>query len=202
MKRFVFSPLDILAPWAICLVSAALCVWGAVVAKSSAPRFVSLVTGVVFLAGIALWYLVRSNARKPDLTTKEGIGVIWGKFNKPSRQMVELWTNELRDFWMARTVSPTHEEVASFTITPWTLVRSLKDLTVICHDADHFSFWGRMVSGYAYGRDVAIGFKPPDMVYTDNLFRHEVSHHILDAAGVPWDEAKHHKIFQDAGLGA
>jgi hypothetical protein len=59
-----------------------------------------------------------------------------------------------------------------------------------------------MVTGYAFGRDVAIGFKGTDMAYTASLFRHEVSHQILDAAGVLWDEARHHKIFKDVGLGA
>jgi hypothetical protein len=59
-----------------------------------------------------------------------------------------------------------------------------------------------MVCGYAYGRDVALGYKATDTNYTASLFRHEISHQILDAAGVLCDEARHHRIFQDVGLGA
>lgn len=201
MKRLVFSPLDILAPWAICLVSAGFCVLAAVKAPTAPGRYISLAVGAFFLVGIGLWYFVRAGRRTPKFETLTGLGVVWGQKNKPSKELVDVWVRDLTSFWLGRIVTFSHAGVAR-TITQSILEKALAGLTVICYDTDHFSFWGRMVTGYAFGRDVAVGFKGMDMNYTSSLFHHEVSHQILDAAGVPWDEAQHHKIFKDAGLGA
>lgn len=202
MKKFVFTPLDLIAPWLICLASAGLCAWGAVVATGPG-RWVSAATGVVFLLGIVAFYVIRYGYRLPDFVTAEGVAIVWGHQNKPSKELVEMWIKGLKDFWTSKVVQPVHEPIsAQLTVTPWAIERALKDLTVICYDADHFSFWGRMVTGYAYGKDIGIGFKGVDMNYTASLFRHEVSHHILDAVGVIWDEERHHRVFKDVGLGA
>lgn len=200
MKKFVFTPFDIVAPWLICLASAGLCTWGAVVAHGPG-RWVSTATGLVFLLGILAFYLVRGRKRMPDFEVC-GLGIVWGARNKPSKELVALWVRDLTTFWLGKSITLSHAELSARTITQSIVDKALTGMTVICYDADHFSFWGRQVCGYTFGRDVAIGFKGEDMNYTASLFRHEVSHQILDAAGVLWDEARHHRIFQDVGLGA
>jgi hypothetical protein len=38
-----------------------------------------------------------------------------------------------------------------------------------------------------------------DWTYVESLFKHELAHAILDAAGVPWDEALHHETMKELG---
>ena len=201
MKKLVFTPLDILAPWLVCLLSAGLCTWGAVAAIDVPAKIVSAVTGLVFVLGIPVFYIVRGRRRTPNFETR-GMGVVWGTRNKPSKELVEMWVRGLIDFWLGKNVMRTHAPDSAVTITQSMVDRALEGLLVIRYDADHFSFWGRMVRGYASGKTIGIGFKGEDMTYTASLFKHEVSHQILDVAGVLWDETRHHNVFLKTGLGA
>jgi hypothetical protein len=54
-----FKPLDLLAPWAVCLGSAGLCTWGTVKYWGQVPGYICLAVAVAFLAGIPLWYKIR-----------------------------------------------------------------------------------------------------------------------------------------------
>jgi hypothetical protein len=205
MKKWVFSPLDLIAPWFVCLLTAGLCFWGMVkaltVPGNGVGAGISGGVGLVFLLAIPAYYWVRADTRNPAFCI-DTMGVIWGKINKPSKEMVSAWLEELTTFWLQKSVRPLSDQTVRVTIIQPTIDRALSGLAVICHDTDHFSIFGRMVCGYSFGRDVAIGYKPPGMDYTASLFRHEVSHHILDAAGVVGDEERHHRIFKEVGLGA
>lgn len=190
-RTWVFTPLDLLAPWAVCLGSAALCIYAALAGKvmGGSPVVAKIITfavAAVFLAGIPLWYFVRSRVRKYDLKTRHGLYVVLGQKNKPTLASVESWTDDLFDFWRSKNVGVS--------------ATTLAGLTVFCLDAEKLSIWGRFVRGYSTWSDITIGWR--DAEYVRSLFRHELSHHILYRAGQGWDETKHHQIFAETGLRA
>lgn len=52
-----FKPLDLLAPWGICLGAGGLCVWGAIFGDiETHGRVICGITAAVFFSGIPLWY--------------------------------------------------------------------------------------------------------------------------------------------------
>ena len=55
-----FRPLDLVIPWGTGLGAAALCAYGTVRNWGEVPGYICMVTGLVFLAGIPLWYIIRS----------------------------------------------------------------------------------------------------------------------------------------------
>jgi len=190
-RTWIFTPLDLLAPWAVCLGSAALCIYAALAGKvmGGSPvvaKIIAFAVAALFLAGIPLWYFVRSRFRKFDLKTKHGLYVVHGQKNKPPLHDVETWTDELIFFWRSKDIGVS--------------VPALAGITIFCLDVEKLSVWGRFVRGYTNGSDITIGWR--DSEYAKSLFRHELSHCILLRGGKGWDENTHHQIFAEKGLKA
>jgi hypothetical protein len=55
-----FKPLDLLAPWGICLGSAGLCIAGTVKYWGQVPGYICMAVAAAFVAGIPLWYRIRN----------------------------------------------------------------------------------------------------------------------------------------------
>jgi len=219
--KFVFTWLDLLAPWAVCLGSAALCAWAALagVQLGGDPlvaKIISWIVCAVFLAGIPLWYVVRGRARKPDFVTAHGVQVVLGNKHQPTKAMVEEWTESLINHWITCQWNRSNSTV---TLSINNVKRVLIGITAFFVDKEKLSAWGRFVRGYSQGKDIVIGMKARnfddpdegfeyskgfyfDMGYTKVLYRHEASHPVLGYNGEPWDEKRHHAIFKTTGLGA
>jgi len=198
-SRKLFQPLDLLAPIGICAGAFTLCLIAAITA-SGPGRWVSAATGAVFLLGIPAWYWIRCKATKIDFITKHNISIVLGKLNnKQGKATIEQWTEELISFWISvslirddRPVVPSMAEVT----------KSISGLTGLFLDQERLGTLGRTVRGYSWGSMFAVGMLPNDPGYVKSIFRHEVSHHVLDKCGWPMNEAAHHVMFQKVGLGA
>jgi hypothetical protein len=204
--KWVFSPLDLVAPWGICLLAVGLCIWGLVAGTpveggSKVPmRIVLSLTAAVFAAGIPLWYWFRAIKRKFHYVTKHGIYVVMGKVNKPSKLEVEEWTDEVVEFWTDLEFESGAKK-GPRKLSKEEVENALQGLTIFFHDKEALSVLGRLVRGYSWGREIAIGYRP-DKPYIRSLVRHEESHPVLGENGEGWDEAYHHQTFTAVKLGA
>jgi hypothetical protein len=219
--KLVFTWLDLLAPWAICLGSAALCAYAALKGTPlggdpTAAKIIAWVVGAAFLAGIPLWYLIRGRKRTPDFTTSHGIHVVLGKKHRPTKARIEEWTESLITHWIK---VHWHRGSSKVTLSVHNVKQALDGVTVFFADKEKLSVWGRFVRGYSWGKDIVIGMKPLnfddpvggfeyqkgfrfDVGYTKSLYRHEASHPVLGFNGEPWDEKRHHAVFKTTELGA
>lgn len=203
--RRLFTPLDIVAPWLVCLGSAALCIWGAVVAPNIGARIASIAPGIFFLAFIPLWYVVRSKKTKVDFTTNHGIGCVWGKRNKPARITVEQWTDKIVQHW-AMTAFPRGKKGAVL-LSQEEVLSALKGTICFFVDDEKLSAFGRFVRGYTWGSNFVVGRRldsieqqgTTDYTYVRDLFDHEMGHIILGFNGEGWEEKKHHDIQAKVG---
>lgn len=204
---FVFKPLDLIAPWAICCGSAGLCFYTALRGDAElVGKIIAVVVGLVFVAGIPIWYLVRGRARKADYVTMDGVNVVLGKKHKLPKGEVETWTAAVIAHWCTvewgrggSTVSLSKPQV----------LQAVLGVTAFFLDKEKIGVMGRWVRGYAQGKDIVIGMKPDaslgfefDFSYSHKLYRHELSHPVLLYNGEPWDEARHHAVFKTTNLKA
>lgn len=203
----LFKPIDLVSPLGVCLGSAALCIWGAAAAGSTSAKAVSIATGVVFLAGPVIWYLLRWSYIKHDFQTVHGLFVRLGKVNRPTKDHMERWTDELVNFW------PTTELAKVYHFTGSDVAKAIDGVWVIFSDNDRFLVQrpgGVMGFVYGYARPNEIFIrnpptvlgKPKDETATRLLFRHELSHVIVEKGTGIANETKHHRIFKDVKLGA
>jgi len=197
-RRWVFSPLDLIIPIGVGLGAAALCVLGFLKAQDTAARFVCSTTGFFFLLGIPAWYFVRSVKRKYHLQLR-GAYLVFGKLNHPGHADVEQWIDGLEEHWYRVTWASGGKSKRA---PDGAVSKALDGLTVFFLDEEKLSIMGRLVRGYAWGRDCVLGYRSKDPRYTESLFRHEVSHQILAQSGESWNEKRHHAIFQITQLGA
>lgn len=206
-RKFVFTWLDLLAPWAICLGSAALCAWAAFKGTPMGteniliPRIISILVGVLFLSGIPLWYLVRSKVRKATYFTKDGVAVVLGKYNRPAKEDVESWSDSVSEHWQKAEWSHGDPPIKG-PVKKTQVDLAFQQLTCFCFDKEKLSIWGRIVRGWSLGKDIGIGYQQGKPEYTQSLYRHEASHSILDQTSLPWDGEVHHNLFKETGLGA
>lgn len=214
-RKWVFSWLDLIAPWGVSAVAVALCVWAVVSGKPPeganplVPKIISGVVGLVFAAMVPLWYFVRSKYRAYNYRTKHGIYVVLGKISKPERLVMEKWIDSVIEHWIEK--SFIYKDVLHH-LTEAEVRNALCDLTVFFLDTEKLSVWGRFVRGFSWGKDIAVGWRAlrggieqqgtTDWVYVEKLTRHESSHPVLGYCGIGWDENEHHAIFAKTGLGA
>ncbi len=209
-RKWVFSWLDLIFPWGICLLAAALCLWAVIAGKpidgkSTAPKIVAGAVGAVFLLSIPLWYFVRSRFRRYSFKTKHGVYAVLGLKNRPTQGMVEKWSDDLILHWSDKEFTASGK---TYRLTAAQVAKALEEVTIFYLDEHEISSWGRMVRGYCLGKDIVIGYKSqieqgiPDWKYVESLTRHEMSHTILDGNGVEWNEKIHHEIFSSSLLGA
>lgn len=206
----LFTPLDIVAPWLVCLGSTGLCVWAFIAGTPGeggdpiSVKVVSAIVGVIFLSVIPLWYFVRSRKTKVDFTTRHGIGCVWGKRNKPARLLVEQWTDKIIQHWSN---TPYVKGRGKVQLNLREVMSALKDTICFFVDKEKLSVWGRFVRGYTQGPNFVIGWRADsieqqgttDTVYVRNLFDHELGHVILGFNGEGWDEKHHHEIQAKVG---
>lgn len=206
-RKFVFTWLDLLAPWGVCLVSASLCAWAAIGGKTMGmenpliPKIISWVVAAVFLAGIPLWYIARSKLRKADYFTKDGVAVVLGKLNRIAKEDIEKWSYGVRVHWEKAMWFHKGTGVRG-PVTPPQISTAFSTLTCFCYDSQKLTILGRLVRGWCTGKDIGVGYHEGRPAYTQSLYRHEASHAILDQTALPWDETVHHQVFKDTELGA
>jgi len=181
----MFSWFDIITPIGTAVLATVLCVLGIIKSDKLAPKLVSLITMMVFIAAVPLVYAVRYKSLKVDYTTTYGLGVIQGTLNKCEESVVQQWENELINFWVAF-----YPNVGT----------ALDGKKLLCLDEEkiNLSVAERFVRGYSTSTVAVIGWR--DISYARSLFRHEVSHLILGAMGVPWDEKIQHDEMISYGL--
>jgi len=202
-RLWVFTKLDLIIPWGTGIGAAVLCTLAAIYGVPMADgvavaRTISILTGLVFLASIPIWYFVRSRLRKYHYKTVHGLYVIQGNVNRPKLEEVEAWTVELLNHWAgAAWTRPDGTKVLVGNHIP---SEAIEGKTVFFRDEEKLSVWGRWVRAYAETEDVVIGWAAR-VDYVHGLFLHELSHLVLLAAGEPWDETWHHSIFQQTKLG-
>ena len=205
----LFRPLDLAIPLGSCLLAAVLCVLGAVKATTTPARIVCILTGVVFLAGLAGWYLIRWAATRHDFQTVHGIFVRRGKLNRPEKALIEKWTDALLEFWA------TTEVAKVYRLTPVDTARVISGVWAFFYDESRkevprSGVVKAFVVGYAW--PWAIGICHPqvpvggnaqklDKSYVQSLFRHELSHVIIELQTGIRGEEQQHSIFKDSQLG-
>ena len=200
-RTWVFTPLDLLIPWGVCLLAAIICLVVMMSGKVQGdtnpliPKIITGVVGAMFLAAIPLWYLVRSRLRKFHYKTKHGLYVCLGKKNQPSQLFVEQWTNEVIDHWTTK-FRPGHP------LTKDQVIAAFSGMSIFFVDQEKLSVMGRAVRGYSDHKDIVIGYKEGSLGYPHSLFKHELSHPVLGNNGVAWEEKLHHDTFASTGLGA
>lgn len=185
----MFTWLDLIAPIGVCLGSAALCLWAAIKGKAKDRKVavaISIATGVLFLAGIPAWYIVRGQMLKPDYTTSYGLDVVQGKLNKCEEPWVNEHTKWLIDFWSKH-------------YDPAKVNESVKGKLLVCLDEEKLTVWGRFVRGYSQGKFSVIGWNGK-LTYSESLLKHELSHQIV-MPFVPYSEEGHHQLFKEKKLG-
>jgi len=204
-RTWVFSPLDLLAPWGVGLGAVALCIWAIVSGKPMedgnplVPKIIAGVVGALFLASIPLWYFIRSRLRRYHFKTRDGIYVRVGERNKPLQAAVELWTNEVAKHWQISSFASSRGQRR---LTKEEITSALRGITIFYRDEEKLSVLGRFVRGYSWGKDIVVGYKVGAPKYVQSLTRHELSHPILGYNGEGWNEEQHHKIFEETKLGA
>lgn len=206
-RKFVFTWLDLIAPWGVCLGSATLCAWAAISGQPMGmenplvPKIISWVVAAMFLAGIPLWYLVRSRVRKADYFTDDGVAMVLGKLNRPAKEDVEAWSKRVREHWLEKKWSYGEPPVTG-PVKTGQIDLAFRTLTCFCFDKDKLTIWNRLVRGWCTGKDIGIGYQAGKPEYTESLYVHESSHSVLDQTSLPWNETVHHQLFKDTGLGA
>ena len=207
MSKWVFTPLDLVAPWGVGLGSAGLCLWAVLAGQplGGQPLAAKVITGVVgllFLLGIPCWYWVRGAKRSPTYVTANGLAVVVGKVHQPGRLQVGQWVENVIGAWGRR--SFTGADGRSHQLQRPDVLKGVEGSTAWFVDKEKLSVWGRWVRGYAQGRDVVIGMKTLDKSWdhdhTESLLKHELSHLVLDRNGEPWNEQHHHQIFTTIGV--
>lgn len=180
----MFSWFDLIAPLGINLVALVFGIWGGIVAPEVGGKVASLLTAAAFTVVTVVIYVLRWRFWRYDYKTKHGLRVTLGEKNRPARASVEEWSQWTVDFWVGQKW-PAEDVLAA-----------LKNARVIFVDQESYSVpnFAKLVYGAYDGRLMSIGTKAPESV-----FKHELSHRILDKLGVQWD--KHHDIFALRGLG-
>jgi hypothetical protein len=183
----MFTWLDLIAPIGTAVVAAVLCTLGVIKAKKLPPKIISAATGIVFLASIPAWYLIRSSGLKPDYTTSSGVEVKNGKHDQCSKDKVEANIKWLSTFWS--------KHYTSFN-------QPLKGVLLVCLDEEKLTTFGRLVRGYSFGKYAVVGWNGKQS-YTDSLVKHELSHFLVGRVDTkrPFDEAVHHAYFKEVKLG-
>ena len=209
MAPKLFRLRDLAVPIGSGLLAAALCAWGTVEAVTLPAKVICVLTGVAFLGSILGWYLMRWSYIKYDFQTVQGLLVRRGKLNRPEKAVVEKWTDELVDFWGSSELSKVYP------LTPRDIKKTLDGVWVSF--SDEAAFFVRRSEGtmgfvYGYARASEIGVCHPPMAASVNareteeaavrgLFRHELSHVIVEKQAKISVEDEHHRIFRDAKLG-
>lgn len=180
----MFSWLDLIAPIGINLIALVFGIWGAIVSDAVGGKVSCIATAVAFTVVSAVIYILRWRFWRYDYKTKYGVRVTLGKTNKPTKSIVEGWSEWTVSFWIGQKW-PEAEVWAA-----------LKGARVRFIDAESYyvSGFAKLVYGAYDGSFMSVGTKNPESV-----FKHELSHRILDKLGIPWD--KHHDIFALRGLG-
>jgi len=181
-----FSPLDLVVPWAVCLIASGLCVAGAFAAPEVPAKVVSALTGCVFLSGIAIWYVIRGKSWKVAFTCSNGLKVSISHLNRPTKYDVERLLTFTTKFWVAHYP----EKVID---------NCFKDKWAIFIDEKKYSLYDRWVKGYSTENSVVVTYDENTDVVA-RVFKHECSHQILTACGMPWDEKKQHEEMSSVGF--
>ena len=164
----MFTWIDIIAPWGISLVTAALCIWGAIKGKDAEDPtksrkpiiVVCSLTAFVFLMGIPTWYLIRWSGTKADYTTSQGLKVRAGSKGQCEKEDVEKLVKDATDFWAKQN-----------------LKADLKGKFLVCLDTEKVTLTDRVVYAYTSGMhgNMIVGFNGKKE-YTHALVMHELGH--------------------------
>ena len=189
-----FTWLDLIAPWGTALLAVALCSWAAIKAEKLPAFWISVITGVFFLASIPFWYGVRHSQTKVDYTTAAGMYVTQGEKNKCERTDVEAWESWVIAFWKKEFEADTEKQAL--------VKNAFKGKRLYCVDVEQISLFNRTIRGAVLlGRNAIIGYREGDITYPERLAKHELSHFVLIKTHAPYNEDVHHKMFEEAKLG-
>lgn len=208
----LFRPLDLAVPLGSCLLAAGLCAYGAITAKPIPAKFVCVVTGLAFLGGIVAWYLMRWSYIRHDFQTIHGLFVRRGKINRPAKSLVETWTDDLMRFWaqseLAKVYLMAPNDTGLAIDGVWVTFSDLEKVEVTRPGGLR-----GFVVGFSRGTEIFICH--PKVGVADagkiqkleeeavrSLFKHELSHVIVEKQAHITGEEEHHRIFRDSKLGA
>lgn len=187
----------------VCLFGLILGLWGSLAAKELSAKGISFAVSVIFGAFPVVTILARKNLNKVSYYTKDGVAVVLGKFNIPSQNEVEIWTESVREHWL-KTVIEYNNKKYQLSLEE---INERFELTRAFFLDGRPSFLGKYFRGLSWGRLIYIGNEIPNKPYnpdfSQSLYRHEVSHNVVAARHeIPFTGEAHHKIFRDTGLGA
>lgn len=181
----MFSPWDLIFPIGTSILAIVLCVLALRKAEKTVAKVITILTTLVFVAAIPVIYSWRYRAHKHDYKAVFDLRVRQGELNKCVKEDVDAWANWVVDFWS------NHYDRQK-------LIDGVKGDLVVCLDEEKISAFGMFVRGYATGSSIVVGYREGKPAYTESLFKHELSHNAIPE---PWDQATHHKIFKEKGLG-
>ena len=197
--RLIFTKMDLIAPWGICILAACLCALGILKAPELPAKIISGIVGGFFLSCIPIWYICRRWLRTVSYTTRHGVNVVWGSSNKPEKLMIETLTEDLITFWSSKTF---YIGGKACTIPELKAREAMLDMWAFFLDQEKLSLIGRWARGYATGKDIVCGWNG-SLSYTQSLFRHEGAHVMLNFGGYAvLSEKEQHDLFKTIGLGA
>lgn len=196
--KFRWTLLDLIIPWGLSIGAAIGCIVALVKGvplgnSPTAGRVIAVATGLVFLGFIPLWYWIRGRNWKVSFVLENGLQIVLGKRNRPSKSDLSTWSYEVFQIWIEDYL-------------PSEVNTSVKDKYAVFLDKEKISVWDRLVRGYSTKTQIVCGIKDDAADFEDGkgyvkgIFKHELSHQILDACGEPWDEEKHHQLMKEKGF--
>ena len=197
----MFKWLDLIFPWGLTALTGGLATWVTVRGGAAVGALVSMwALFAVVIAGGAWLYTMRWRGRRCDYELGR-VHVRLGVKNRPSRDDIWRWLVSVIAFWETDGYPATGHKLG--TLVPGHCVQGL----VVFDDRYkiELSRWDMIVHGWSKDGVAVIGIHPgmtaaEDGAYVASLFRHEVSHLILSACGIPGE--LHHGLFKKYGLGA
>ena len=109
-------------------------------------RIIMLMTGIVmFTLTVPAYYWYRSQSRKPDYTTKQGVEVVLGKkWNRPTKQQVEHWIEIQIAHWSNRVFHSTYHQPPARKLTEQQCRDAFHGTLLVFYDKEKLSTMGRL----------------------------------------------------------
>lgn len=198
--RGFFRGWDLLFPFGLSALVIGLAVWTTVHGATRGALAATWgLVAVVLTIGVTL-FVVRARSRRYDYMVGN-LRVRIGKRNNPPKDTVQKWLTSVTEFWGTTGYDVTKHHIAELERDDCVsgLVAFVDQYKIVLDK------WDMIVRAATDFDIIIVGIHSietfeSDPEYVASLFRHEVSHLILNHCGVPG--STHHKLFKELGLGA